>query len=767
MLVDEGGVGFAGAADRMDVLKNVEEIVASQGGGTLDLTNSTQNLQVTFSRGFDATKDINATLDRETRRIELTDLDTSAPISRNYLEYRDAGKDATVTQPTAIWANIEGSDKNETVIFTDAESTGLDREINLRGGLNTVKYNELTRSINTEISVQEWVDNTNKAATTNTTGVITAVTTFTDGAGAALPGGKEHTVTSYTADNQIAAGTLRMAASQDAEDAVSFVGDTLEKLFILGQVISGSDVLTAKLGSGDAQNTLELTGYELLIDSKSDDVYQVANLSVVQLGSLQLVDNGIADHDALAVGNDFVGAAINAIPQGKDTINLAIINANLFNLPFDFDVLDITNVTKTNLNLIGTIDGDDELVVGALGNIASVTGFEALVLTDKSTDKGTSLTLNLDDAAVFAGATKLFTYTGNILSAGGLVFNTGDQQSYIDPVATGLTISVTDAGGVGAAVWGGAGVDTITGGAGGDSIRGGGGNDNLNGGVGTEVRQIEVLGFLDGTATYVGVDIDGFAVNVPVGGLGQLSSTAGSQQIAAALVQAVNANLAAINAWLVGSATNPGTVLVSASVTNGTLLNFTFAGGVDVDNGDTIAVTTDDGGAAAIPFTASAETVVAEGGNGGADTYVFEATKAENGTDTISGIDNSDQFDFSAYFDGAYLFTTTGYNFGASVPTFGGVGYGGSYVVVGFNKATLSAADFAGIAGVHEDMSSVYITTADADGAFGGADTTNEGWKAYYVHDTNPAAGVTIAVELIANLNQLSEFWFDNSDFIG
>ena len=202
-------------------------------------------------------------------------------------------------------------------------------------------------------------------------------------------------------------------------------------------------------------------------------------------------------------------------------------------------------------------------------------------------------------------------------------------------------------------------------------------------------------------------------------------------------------------------------------MTNGTLLNFTFVGGVDVDNGDTIAVTTDDGGAAAIPFTASAETVVAEGGNGGADTYVFEATKAANGTDTISGIDGSDQFDFSAYFDGAYLFTTTGYDFGANVPEFGGAGYGGSYVVVGFNKATLAVADFAGANANNEGMKSVYITTADADGAFGGADTTNDGWKAYYVYDSNPNAGVTIAVDLIGNLNQLSEFWFDNTDFIG
>ena len=189
-------------------------------------------------------------------------------------------------------------------------------------------------------------------------------------------------------------------------------------------------------------------------------------------------------------------------------------------------------------------------MVGTLGNIASVTAFESLVLTDKSTDKGTSLTLNLDDAEVLAGATKLFTYTGNVLSADGLVFNTAGQESYVAPVSTGLTISVTDVGGVGAAVWGGAGADTITGGAGDDSIRGGGGNDTLNGGVGTEVRQIEVLGFLDGTATFVGVNIDGFAVKVPVGGPGQLSSTAGSQQIAAALAQAVNANLAAINAWL-------------------------------------------------------------------------------------------------------------------------------------------------------------------------------------------------------------------------
>lgn len=753
VLVDEGGVGFAGAAGRMDVLKSVEEIVASQGGGTLDLTNSTQNLQITFSRGFDATKDIDVTRDRETRRIELTDLDTSAPISRNYLEYRDAGKDALVTQPTAIWANIEGSDKNETVIFTDAESTGLNREINLRGGLNTVKYNELTRSINTEISVQEWVDNTNKAANTNTTGVITAVTTFTDGAGAPLPGGKMHTVTSYTADNQIAAGTLRMAASQDAEDAVSFTGDALAKLFILGQVISGSDVLTAKLGSGDAQNTLELTGYEILNDAKSDDVYNVANLNVVLAGSLQLFDNAFNDHDAIGVTNDFVGAT--KFQPGPDTIDLDNINNNLYNVAFDFDVLDITAVTKTNLNLIGTTNSDDELVVGALGNIASVSAFEALVLTNASTDKGTSLTLNLDTQEVLAGATKLFTYDGAALSGGGLVFGTKGQTSYVAPVSAALTINVVDTtAGAGAIVWGGSAGDTITGGAGNDTIRGGGGNDTLDGGfvpVKAEVHTYTLSSPAGGPGETV--IINGVTITEGATVVGVTVADNDADAIGAAFVRVWNATPAAFTNGQPGLVNNEIASVTYDALTNA--LTFTFkATAGDVADGLLGAP----GGTAAASVSAETVTTPFAARQESADTFVFEATAAANGADTLNNVDASDTLNFTAFASGILEGNWGVYN---PITAYGNPGDFGLLILA--NKASLSLSDFldgavaaaAGKFNISDGEKVVYAVTADTTGNSG--TPANDPWRFYYVENGATVGGSDITVTLVGTVNSNTE----------
>ena len=125
---------------------------------------------------------------------------------------------------------------------------GETRNNHLRGGNNTVKFNDLTRSILVGISVSDWLANSNPAADTNASGLITATTTFTNGDGVTLLSANSNITTSHTANNGVAAGMLKVVASQDAEDAVSFTGDALVKLFILGQVVSGNDVLTAKLG---------------------------------------------------------------------------------------------------------------------------------------------------------------------------------------------------------------------------------------------------------------------------------------------------------------------------------------------------------------------------------------------------------------------------------------------------------------------------------------------------------------------------------------
>jgi hypothetical protein len=723
--------------DRIDRLVDVEEVVASQGGGILDLTNSTRDLAVTFSREI---TDV-PSADRKEHRIQLSDLDTDQVISRNYIDYRDADADDDIDPfQTAYWATIEDGDNDIQIELTDAESMD-EHNFNLRGGNNEVNYNELTRSIQAIIDVTEY-----DANDPVNTGLIEVDVSFTDGAGNPL-GGDDDFIRSHSAGNAIAAGALRIEASQDAEDVVGFVADDLSKLFILGQVINSSDVITVEI-IGDEANSIELTGFEGLADPTTDDVYQMDDLDRA-LDRLFLVDS-LGDRDTIAVGDDAVD--FEAAPN--DTISLEVLNDEF---GFDFDVLDITAVGENNLMVVGDtnvlrdttatpIDGDaDDVVVGDLGLIDSVTLFQDIWLTDASLDSaGTEYTLDITD--------------GELEDEDGPLFTTDTTGLNFSLVSEGVTVTVRDLAGVGATIVGSAQDDSITGGAGNDVITGGGGDDTLDGGTATEVRTIQLDGLLDATNEAVTINLDGYVLTLnevaaiadidPSDGTLDVLAGVGSNVVGAALATLVNANLANINDGVRFGSTPIVNAAYDSTVSE---LTITFASGADVPNGDTIVVADTDGGT----FAASAENVV-DGGTGGADTFVFAATGAANGSDTISLIDASDTLDFSAYFT-SYDGSTGYYNLG----TFGGTWSGGNtqYVVYGYNKGSLSVADFDGSPmALADGARHVFITTADEGFAAAPVDP----WKVYYVYDADPTGGVTPAVELVATIDQAVEYTLPN-----
>jgi len=138
VLVDSDGAAFYDgvgdleeAGDRVDVLTSVERIVASQGQSVLDLTASTKGLEVKY-QALDVANRV-AALDRDVYSVQISDLTSSVPLTRSYVEYRDAGQSATVTQATASWNRIEGSNNAERIILSSAHSDTND-VFNLRGG---------------------------------------------------------------------------------------------------------------------------------------------------------------------------------------------------------------------------------------------------------------------------------------------------------------------------------------------------------------------------------------------------------------------------------------------------------------------------------------------------------------------------------------------------------------------------------------------------------------------------------------------------------
>ena len=578
---------LGGLPDRVDVLTGVENLAASTEESIIDLTNSTTSVEIRYNAD-DGAFSSNATFDRDVYRVQLSNLDTSVPFAGvNFYEYYDRGASATVTQALATWNRIEGSDNDERVELTDRE-TDADHVFNLRGGDNEVNYNELTRSILVTLDV---VDGNVGEANNN---FFNIDVDFTDGNGALIGGHDD--ITGYTALNKIAAGSMRIEASQDAEDEFSFNDATVAKTVVLGQVEAGSDLITVYIGDGPQEVSLTLTGFEVVNDDSSDDIYVVDDLDRA-LDNLTLVDNGLGDRDTIVVGDDAVGFGA----QPADTIDLSFLNAEF---AFDFDVLDITGgegglidpVSENNLILIGTADTDDEVIVGDLDLISDDPGegvidFEILSFTDASVDGGSEFEFD-------TAAQELLDEDGN------LFFETDDVNTLdFSRVATAVTVTVT--GPTAATVIGTAVADTLSGGTGSDTLEGGAGADVLDGGVTAQVNEVHtfVLGGSFGAGTADGdVTFNGFTIieGDVVQGIG-VPDGADADQFGAAFVREWNANPASFtDSALIQSITYDAT-------TNALTITFLPAAGDVADNELGAIAITDDTDAGNI--TSSAETV--------------------------------------------------------------------------------------------------------------------------------------------------------------
>ena len=719
--------------DRVDQLTGVERIVAAQGESILDFTNAGGAVQIDFQ--FPPTRNggtLGAGILEEDDVIEsvvriadgngnvITGL--SSMIERYIVgDYESDGGAQNAAQAT--WNRIEGSDFAERVTYDGSENllnqAGIDHRysddtLNLRGGANNVSYSPLETSISALVSVTAHnpaLPPANAVGTDPLTwGNITVGIDFTNGEfGSALAGGGTHTITSYSADNPVASGSLKLEASQDAEDSVAFNFDT-DKVYVLGQ---SPGVINVSIGTAA---TMVLTGFEVLQDwGGSDDTYTMEDLDDV-LGDLFLVDDlyptaaGTADRDTLKITDDEAinynnGAA--TFSNEVDTVKLESFNDAF---AFDFSILDISEITDNDLRFVrgddddqdddatlnaadtdyegpadrglggifdpitdGAADSardlDDEVVLGDLDSIEEVTLFSMIHFTDASIDSsGDEFELNTD--------------TGELLDGGGdLLFATDTQGVNFSRLTgtAGVTVNV-----VGALddveIVGSKNADDIEGEAGDDIIRGGGGNDTLSGGV--EPEELAQLSFTfnpgaiasDGTAAaYIEVSDGTGAIRFYQDGTIEGDATGA---FAGAEVVIPTPPLLGLDSG--SSADRVGQTIDAISVANWNtyLPDFTFSS-VDYDSaGNDLVFTYASGEApvagdltieeednAAGDSTLEANTVATVGAPvnstllaanspevNSADTYIFEASGSANGTDTINAFDTSDVLDFSLFF---------------------------------------------------------------------------------------------------------------------
>ncbi len=762
VIVNDNGTDnvFNDATDRLDVLKDVEEVVAPRGVGVIDLTASNRDWQITFSRNFNPATDVDATLDRATHAIGLVDAATGTSFGRSFIEYRDAGQSASINQAPATWSQVQGSDHNETLFFASSQGDETHTSV-LRGGTNAARYFELTRSILVDITITPWQNSTSLADDSNSSGRITANVVPTIGDGVTPLSANTHVISSHTPDNRVSPGTLQFSATQDAEDAISFNGTSLPKWIEIGSLV------TVRLAAGPETAALQITGFEFLRDNgSSDDVYAIDSIFRATQGNPRLTDGAGNDHDTVRLADEALGSA--AVGGAINSVNLGTLTGPSPGFGVDFDVLDLSAISANGLQAVGTAGTDDELVVGRLASLSSVSLFEALVLTRNSTDKGNALTLDLDAGTLKAGSTTLFSYSGSVLSAAGTVFGSAGQASAVAAVDTGLNITVVDSTvGAGATIWGGLAADLIIGGAGNDVIRGGDGNDVLDGGVPagagtfTETWALTLTGTPDAVAAAanritIAMTIDGAALTLTEAavadtsygdGNGAVVDGASRNTIGTAMAGLINANLAAINA-------GPGTgTLTGASFDsgNGTVL-LSYLAGVNANDVVTFVLNAGagpDGGT----FTLSAGVNV-NGGNGGIDTFVFERTASLNGRDSILDFTAaSDKLDVSAFAGAAIAAASPSIN-AATGGSLAGVATTAEFI---FNKAqaTLSVNDFStgGAAGkfvLADNTKVVVIVTADPTGSRG--DAANTPVSVYFI-ENGPLAGLSdLSVSLVGTV---------------
>lgn len=833
-------VGFSHAGDRIDVLTGVEEVVASNGvanGGAsiLDFTNFGQAVTVDYQYATPITTNLVAgQVVENSIRIGNANNDEITGIT-GFIERYTYNTTATAADATktATWNRIEGSDFVEKVSFSGSENltgqNGVDHRfssdtLNLRGSVvvaadgtktaaqNEVSYNKLETSVYATVTVKEWVGN--EAIVDGTRGTIATNIQFLDGTGNALIGlgndllsTNQHNITSYTSDNAISAGNLKLEGTQDKEDTVLF-SSTSDKVFVLG---TSQGVLSVRIGG---LNSMVMTGFEFLGDAGTNDVYQFDNM----ITGLFLTDNA-ADHDTIKVGD---GAAANLYNgnAGTTVISLQALNANsatwLLTAPaapvVDFDVLDLTKVTSpavttvfgATANIIvsegvaagvnaAVFGATDEVVFGKLLNMATVSDFESVVLTqDTIGENGTTYVLNanaLGSSTITAGAkTITLNNDANTVSFGGTVL---EQVGSTLRAATtlnatsGVTVTVNSGTGTEAFnITGGNGIDTITGGAGADTIRGNIGNDILDGGFKAAVAPI-VSYDLNGAAAALGADGNKVAIlGVTVEADSNASVVASATNIAVVVgadADAVGGTFAAVSlatwkAQLAADATffaaNGATVPLATaaaanltSVTYDAVLNkllFTFNNTAQtIDNTDfSIAVVT---GGSITATLALAQAAAPRGES--SDTYVFEATATLNGADTINNFNagdlaTDDLLNFTAFLGAAatsnVLTGLVNGGTGGGDMTLASGGVGVFFNVSGFNKDMINVATAAnGELTLANNAKAVILTTADTTGAAG--TVANDAYKVYYVEDTDATGAQNWVVSLVGTINSATE----------
>lgn len=399
-----------GTKDRVDLARNVERYWGAQNQGAdnvIDLSRASAAVTITFGAESKAAGaeyvDPNGVDTAQGSATEdlVTGINVSTAATASVGRFMQASANAATGTAQALWERIEGSNQDETVLFSAYQDRLASEVLNLRGGANTVSYATAVRNGMADtytLAIAEF-DASSKLATTTTAPAYTVTHFSADSVGTGID--------TITIDRQISAtntntdGTLTLIGSSNSSDVVSIAGFATAPT---GLDKPGSDDIlgdkfSAGLAPGEEAFIVDISGtvkggYNLIDLGQGGRVVQDVNLELK--GSKAVADNvataisgwenatGSIFNDRLygdAGPNVLTGGGGNDVFQGKgggDTLHLGAGNDRVvYTGPSDTaDVLGDTVAQAGSFDAVKSFDaaGNDHIALDLTGT-AGTGGF--------------------------------------------------------------------------------------------------------------------------------------------------------------------------------------------------------------------------------------------------------------------------------------------------------------------------------------------------------------------------------------------------------
>jgi len=347
VVVDQGGAASYfdnGTKDRIDLVQNAERYYGANQAGrnnAIDLSQATEAVTVTFgAESKEAGNEVKDPNGLETNAVagksqdnQVTGINVSTASNASAARFMESsvhGDGSSAISPNALvlWERIEGSNQNDTVVFSQYQDRLAAEELNLRGGNNTVNYSTAIKTGQNDSYTLSVGDVTPVLSSTFVHGNYTVTHSSTDDL--------VNVVDLISLDRQVNGintntdGTLTVVGSNNSNDMVTIAAlnapQGLDKAGVLNDLVGANKAGTAVLEEANVRDITDTAkGGFNQVDLGSGQ--GVTSGQVIQDVNLNFKGQAAIDDNVVTSVSGFeniTGSATNDRLYGNDSSNTII-----------------------------------------------------------------------------------------------------------------------------------------------------------------------------------------------------------------------------------------------------------------------------------------------------------------------------------------------------------------------------------------------------------------------------------------------------------